>query len=84
MSVPRRAAALDSQDQLGRDARALAVTLETAAILAHELAHRPCDQMLGVIGDRFFELDPGLRQPGHIDGEYQRFHAACLDQSPVS
>src|ERR1700676_1660064 len=37
--------------------------------------------MVGMIGDRFSGLDPGLRQPGHIDGEYQRFHALCLDQT---
>src|SRR5205807_1013377 len=45
VSVSRCAAALDRQDQLGRDARTLAVSLEAAAILANKLAYRPCDQM---------------------------------------
>ena len=64
-----------------RDARAHAVLLPAAAELADLATHRPRDHLLRVIGDRFLELHPGLREPCHVDGQYQRFHCVKLRPS---
>src|SRR5215831_9522875 len=72
-----RAAALDRQDRLGGDARAHAVLLVSAAKLAHDVAYRPGNQLLGMISNRFLQLDPGLREAGKVDSQDQRLHGIC-------
>ena len=59
--------------------------LPAAAELADLAAHGPRDHLLGVIGDRFLELHPGLREPCDVDGQYQRFHfpAGAVRKRPV-
>ena len=51
-----------------------AVSDPAAPELADFGPDRPADEQLGVIGDRFLELDPRLGQPCHVDGEDQRLH----------
>src|SRR5437899_7528240 len=73
-----RYATLEREDRFGREARAHAVPLPPAAELADLVTKRPRDHLLRVIGDRLLERDPRLRKPGHIDGEYQRFHVSYV------
>jgi hypothetical protein len=68
------ARALDREDRLGGDARARAVAPPAAAKLLELRADRPRHELLGVVGDRFLQLHPGLGQAGHVDGEDQRAH----------
>src|SRR5438552_4926057 len=67
-------AALDGEDRLGGDARTDAAALPTAAKFLDDAADRPRDHQLRVIRDRFFEIDPGLRQACEVDGQYEWFH----------
>jgi hypothetical protein len=83
VEVFARDRALDGEDRLGGDARAHAVTLPAAAEFPHDVADGPGDQVLGVISDGVFERDPRLRQAGHVDGQYQRFHDLMLLAFPV-
>src|SRR4029077_16178431 len=67
-------ATLDRKDRLRREPRTRAVPLPAAAELAPDPTERPRDHRLGVVSDRFLEVDPGLRQAREIDGQYQWLH----------
>src|SRR5438093_11573949 len=67
-------AALNGEDRLGGNARTDAAALPTAAKFLDDAADRPRHHELRVIRDRFFEIDPGLRQACEVDGQYEWFH----------
>src|SRR5205823_7474375 len=67
-------AAFDRENRLGGEARALSASLPTAAKFLDDAADRPRHHELRVVRNRFFEVDPCLREARKIDGQYQWFH----------
>ena len=71
-------AALDGDDGFGLDFGPLAAVPPAAVKDGDAFPQRPGNHMLGVVGNGLFYLDPGLGQPGHVYGQYERIHGLAL------
>ena len=74
MQVRPGAGTLDGKNGFGGQTRTFAVLLPSAAKLADLTPDRPRNHLLRVIGDGLFQGYPRLGQPGHVNGQDQRFH----------